>query len=174
MNNLQNILIQAGITLSLMVGSYFYGQHRQYISDKVETQKHIISNQQTAISKMENANKISQETIFDLYNIIGKQNESYTKVINKLQNDNDIVTNKLNSTNRVNGLLVRSIQLGINGEAVSSNSITSSGTYGTTTTYKPADLVAGISDLGRQCNSIRTYYMKLQEWNRQQVENYNK
>lgn len=160
--------------IALIVGAYFYGAHNQYIKDSLKNEQQIVLLQSQSIQKISLLKQSGDNIIIDLANKNKIYQQQFETVIGNLRNEKNILTRKLNDTNHINGILVRSVQLGVEGIPVSTNTVTPGGAYDTSSSYKASDVVSAIIDLSKQANVIRNNYMALQNYNRQIVEIYNK
>lgn len=178
LNNLNKILLGILGLIIISISIYEYGYHKGYDQSQLENKNYnnaiTIANQQLAYQKIIVNNQIRDNAVALLNNNLQIQNESYLTIIRELKNDQSSLVGKLNATNRINGLLVHTIQSGISGKPMPTIAESSNRVNGVSTYYRASDVAAGIIQVGHTCNKIRATLIGLQEYTRQQIINYNR
>ncbi len=162
------IIFLGALFISWSIGDY-HGHQSEKNSIENKQKSIIIKEQQLSIDKLENTIKIGNNTVRQLINDRIQEHNNYTRVLGELSNDKKII----DSTNHINGLLVRSVRAGINGKSMSQTFDATSRINAESETYSAAAFASAISMIGKQCNDIRNQLILLIQYDIKQVENYN-
>jgi hypothetical protein len=159
----QLICILAAFLAGWYSGYTYYNVKQLKIDLKAKNE--LIKNRDLVISKMQTSEKITNDILVKSAEQRQQDKINYENVYSKLQN----VSKQLDNSNHINGILVRTVQSGINGKTVS-DADTSSRINEEATTYRASDFANQLINLGQKCTENTNQLILLQEWNRQQFE----
>lgn len=139
-------------------GYTYYNVKQLKIDLKLSNQKAL--DKDKTIADMQNSEKITNDILTK--SAIQRQQDkiNYENVYNKLQS----VSKRMDSTNHINAILVRTVQAGINGKTVSYANATSR-INEETITYRPSNFTDRIIHLGQNCTENTNQLTSLIEWN---------
>lgn len=166
---MQMILIfLASIFFAWSAGDY-HGHRAEKNSIENAQKSVLIKDQQLTINKLTTDISIRNNTVNQLINDKIQERNNYIKVLGELSNAKTII----DRTNHINGSLVQYVQAGVRGKTVPEVFDATSRVNAESETYSATDYANSEIMLGKQCNDQRDILIRLQQYIKQEIGNYN-